>query len=93
MSAAAAATAARMLRDDSAEPDLQAQLDRRGARQHGVAALGRLAHAGADVDTLVRRALDLLRELVHATTLKPGAGELPAEAAILCADEVPGRPA
>jgi hypothetical protein len=25
----------------------------------------------------------------HATTLKPGAGELPAEAAILCADEVP----
>jgi hypothetical protein len=25
----------------------------------------------------------------HATTLKPGAGELPAEAAILCADEIP----
>jgi diguanylate cyclase (GGDEF)-like protein/excisionase family DNA binding protein len=66
--------------------------DDRGARQHGVAALGRLADAGADVETLVRAGLELLRELLDAertTTFDPGPGELPRQAAICGAEELP----
>jgi diguanylate cyclase (GGDEF)-like protein/excisionase family DNA binding protein len=73
-------------------PDPHAQLDRQRARQHGVAALGRLAQAGAEIEALVATASDLLRELTdadRAVTLRPGATQLPAEAAILRAGELP----